>query len=319
MSDAHKNFAYSTVATAPSPATSGTSLDVQAGDGAKFPAVPFNAVIWPAGAQPSTTNAEIVRVTNISTDTLTITRTQESTSARTVITTDQIMAGITAKTLQDVETVANAAYTPGGTDVAVADGGTGSSTASGARTNLGLAIGTDVQAHDSDLDTIAGLTATTNNMLMSVSSAWASRTPAQVASVLAAEVGKLLFPVGSYYINETDSTNPATLLGFGTWSAVTDVFLVGHGSTYTSTGGSATHAHTLSSTGYAQMDRNGTNIAYNRQDGVSSWNANFQWTSGGAYGSTSNSHTSAVILGGGTDNTTNVPPYQAAYIWRRTA
>lgn len=53
-------------------------------------------------------------------------------------------------------------YAIGGTDVAVADGGTGSSTASGARTNLGLVIGTDVQAHDSDLDTWAGITPGTN-------------------------------------------------------------------------------------------------------------------------------------------------------------
>ena len=51
-------------------------------------------MIWPAGAQPLSTNAEIVRVTARSTDTLTITRAQESTSARTVVVGDQIMAAI---------------------------------------------------------------------------------------------------------------------------------------------------------------------------------------------------------------------------------
>lgn len=103
MSDAHKNFAVSAVATAPSPATSGTSLVVTAAQGARFPAVPFNATIWPAASQPTPANAEIVRVTAISTDTLTITRAQESSSARTVIVGDQIAATITAKTLTDVE------------------------------------------------------------------------------------------------------------------------------------------------------------------------------------------------------------------------
>lgn len=101
--DSHKNFAYSTVLTAPSPAASGTSLVVQSGDGAKFPTVSFNATVWPTGVQPLTSNAEIVRVTAISTDTFTITRAQESSTARSIVVGDQIAATITAKTLTDAE------------------------------------------------------------------------------------------------------------------------------------------------------------------------------------------------------------------------
>jgi hypothetical protein len=103
MADGHKNFSYSTVATAPSPATSGTSLVVASGDGTKFPTPPFNATVWAASANPLTSNAEVVRVTAVSTDTLTITRSQESSSVRTIVTGDQIAATITSKTLTDIE------------------------------------------------------------------------------------------------------------------------------------------------------------------------------------------------------------------------
>jgi hypothetical protein len=103
MPDLHKNFAYGTVATAPSPASSGTSLVVTAGQGALFPTPPFNATIWPVIAQPLLANAEIVRVTAIATDTLTIVRAQEGSSARTVVIGDQIAATITNKTLTDIE------------------------------------------------------------------------------------------------------------------------------------------------------------------------------------------------------------------------
>jgi hypothetical protein len=95
----YKNFAYSRIATAPSPATTGTSLVVDAGDGALFPSTfPFNAVIWPVGELPLSTNAEIVKVTNVSTNTFTIERQKEGTSARTVIIGDRISATITAYT-----------------------------------------------------------------------------------------------------------------------------------------------------------------------------------------------------------------------------
>lgn len=52
-----------------------------------------------------------------------------------------------------------------GTDLAVADGGTGASTAAAAQTNLGLVIGTDVQAFNANLTTWAGKTAPTGTVV----------------------------------------------------------------------------------------------------------------------------------------------------------
>jgi len=50
--------------------------------------------------------------------------------------------------------------------LAVSDGGTGSTSASSARTALGLAIGSDVQAFDAQLSDIAGLTPTDSNFIV---------------------------------------------------------------------------------------------------------------------------------------------------------
>lgn len=111
--DVHANFAISAVATAPSPATSGGSLVVTTGEGARFPQVPFNAVICPVNATPTPANSEVVRVTARTTDTLTITRAQEGSTARTVVVGDLIYAAITNKVLSDIEDVVNGNTEPG--------------------------------------------------------------------------------------------------------------------------------------------------------------------------------------------------------------
>jgi len=108
--DPIRNFAISRVATVPSPASSGTTLVVDTGDGALFPdpasSGAFNVVIYPNGEQPDSSNAEIVRVTARTTDTFTIVRQQEGTSARTITEGDVIMLGITRKVLEDVQNLA---------------------------------------------------------------------------------------------------------------------------------------------------------------------------------------------------------------------
>jgi hypothetical protein len=103
--DARKNFAYTTVSDAPTPATTGTALTVASGG--VLPTVPFNATVWPAGESPLTSNAEIVRVTANAGGILTIVRQQESTSARTIVAGDQFSANITALFADDIETAIN--------------------------------------------------------------------------------------------------------------------------------------------------------------------------------------------------------------------
>jgi hypothetical protein len=106
--DAHKNFAYALVGVAPAPAASGLQVTLEAGGGARMPAVPFNATVCPPNVVPLPGNAEVVRVTNVVGDVCTIVRAQEASNARAIAIGDQFFAAITAKTLTDVEQAVDA-------------------------------------------------------------------------------------------------------------------------------------------------------------------------------------------------------------------
>jgi len=87
------------------------------------------------------------------------------------------------------------------------------------------------QPLDSDLTTIAGLTATTDNTIMSVGSAWASRTPAQVKTTLAiaeADVSGLVSDLAAKQPLDSDLTTIAGL------TATTDNFMVANASAWAS-------------------------------------------------------------------------------------
>jgi len=75
-------------------------------------------------------------------------------------------SGVTGSSLTSVGTIGTGTWQ--GTAVGVLYGGTGSTTTSGARTNLGLAIGTDVQAYNSTLAAVAGGTYTGDNDIATV-------------------------------------------------------------------------------------------------------------------------------------------------------
>lgn len=160
------------------------------------------------------------------------------------------------------------------------------------------------------------------------------------ASSVAAAVSNLsasIYPVGSIYINAGVTTNPATLLGFGTWTAFgagrvlvglnasdsafdtlqetggnKDAVVVSHSHT-ANTGGAGTHAHTIR-----------TSLGTSRDGGfgaVTTDANNFGTVMLAGNTDTIPNHTHSVTVDstGSTGTNANLQPYITVCMWLRTA
>jgi hypothetical protein len=175
----------------------------------------------------------------------------------------------------------------------------------------------------------------------------AGGTGGTTAAALTNLVGNLLFPVGAIY-SATVSTNPGTLLGFGTWSTFGAGRVMmgvgsGGGGTYTAgtTGGSkdaitVTHTHTATVTDPGHQHfiaGSGTS------DSTALSASNYMTASGnrggGVYGYSlcgeaptasvglTNSKTTGISVSNGSTGSSgtdaNLQPYIVVYMWERTA
>lgn len=125
-------------------------------------------------------------------------------------------------------------------------------------------------------------------------------------------VAQQMYPVGSLYFNASSTTDPATLLGFGTWTAVAGRVLVGYDAgqtefdTLLETGGEKTHTLTVPE---MPSHDHAYNTVLNTSGGSG---ASFDVIDNGSNGSTT------TATGGGQAHN-NLQPYLVVAIWRRTA
>jgi hypothetical protein len=123
-----------------------------------------------------------------------------------------------------------------------------------------------------------------------------------------------IYPVGSIYTNASVSTNPAMLLGFGTWVAFAS------GRVLVGVDAGQTEFDTLGETGGAKTHTLTSAEVPSHLHTVSGIRSGIAWSAGASramdpdVGGTQNTSSSG---SGGAHN--NLQPYITVYMWRRTA
>jgi len=157
----------------------------------------------------------------------------------------------------------------------------------------------------------------------------------QVASTAFVQAAlQAVYPVGSVYINAGSTTNPASLLGFGTWVEFgAGRVLVGQNTsdalfdTLEETGGSkdaivVSHSHSVSDTGHYHT----TSVPQNYGGGgnpsdFSQWGLDANPTNYGVryLNSDTKSTGISIVTAGSSGTNANVQPYIVVKMWKRTA
>ena len=125
--------------------------------------------------------------------------------------------------------------------------------------------------------------------------------------VTAAIVNALVYPVGSIYFNAAVATNPATLLGFGTWAAYAE----GRVPVGNATSGAETDSHTLT---IAEMPSHTHTTTNSNND-----SGHGKPATGSEAAEGSGVHTSNATGGGNAHTHDILQPYIVVYMWKRTA
>lgn len=307
-----------------------TSIILQTGNGATFPS-PTSGDYFYATIFDGISNIEIVKVTARSVDTLTVVRGQDGTSAvsfptgsiievRAVKGNYENLAQKTGDTVTDITV-----DTLNSSNVNITGGSV---------TNL----------------TTLGISGTGT----APTKAYGTNTTDIATTAFVQTALRAIYPVGSVYINASSTTNPATLLGFGTWAEIgAGRVLVGQNTGDASfdvlgeTGGSkdntlVAHTHTFSANTGNQSNDHTHNVSdpgHSHSTGSSGASgtagANLSSTAWGSPSSTGVSGTGISLSGvtanhthavsGTTDSTgssgtnANLQPYVVVKMWQRTA